>query len=164
MSEENMSAYLERLKQIEAEEMERPVESDPSLPINRPMKNTTNGLAIGGSPEEQEPDEEYKNSFFYQNFNNFMGNDEGFKGMFDEYTQLASGLKSQVDQGFMPLPIAEQKLRSYLEDSSNHYRAEASRNKDDPMNQENQQMMMQMIGALSNETPQGEEIQEGGMQ
>lgn len=156
-----MSAYLDRLKQIEMEETQQREEVDPSLPIRKPMKNTTSGLATG-APQEESPNEDYKNSFFYQNFDNFMSSDEGFQGMFNELTQLASGLKTQVDQGFMPKPIAEQKLRSFLEDNTNHYKQESLRKKNDPINQENQQMMAQMLGALSGETPQGEMNQEGG--
>lgn len=157
-----MNAYLERLKQIEMEDGQQREEVDPSLPIRKPMKNSTSGLATGAPQQEESEDESYKNSFFYQNFDNFMGSDEGFQGMFNEFTQLASGLKAQVDQGFMPKPIAEQKLRSFLEDNTNHYKQESLRKKDDPMNQDNQQMMAQMLGALSGESPQGEMNQEGG--
>lgn len=116
------NAYLERMGELEAQRRQKNDEvlQASGLPINRPKTEQPEGVPSGGSPKP-EVDESYKDSTFYQNFSHFQENDPYFGGVMKELTDLATGLREQVKQGYMPQQIAEQRLHQFVSDTSNHY-------------------------------------------
>lgn len=139
------NAYLTRLKQLrdkKVEDNEKKVQPF----LSRPMTRQAPGPGMGPgpnqpqAPEEQGPD---MNSLFGRNLESFKGEDKRFGQFFDEYRQMAEGLKEEVNNGFMPLPIAQQRLNSYLKDSAGFF----SRNKAGPM--DNPKVAEMMEGMLA---------------
>lgn len=125
------NAYLSRLKQLSDKKVtdnERKVQ--PLL--SRPLSRNAPGPGMGPGPnqpqaqEEQGPD---MNSLFGKNIESFQNQDKRFQSFMKEYGDLANGLRQEVDQGFMPMPIAQQRLKSYLQDSAGFFQ----RNKAGPM-------------------------------
>lgn len=116
------NAYLDRMGELEAQRRQKQDDTLQSsgLPINRPQKEQQTGVPSGTSPKTEE-DESYKNSTFYQNFDHFQQNDPYFGGVMKELTDLATGLREQVNQGYMPQQIAEQRLHQFVSDTSSHY-------------------------------------------
>lgn len=140
------NAYLSRLKQLSDKKVadnERRVQ--PML--SRPLTRNAPGPGMGPgpnqpqqAPEEQGPD---MNSMFGKNIEAFQNEDKRFQGFMKEYGDLANGLRQEVEQGFMPMPIAQQRLQSYLQDSAGFFQ----RNKAGPM--DNPQIAEKMEGMLS---------------
>lgn len=111
------SAYLERMTQLTQNKMDSAAKQF-GLPLNRPMNKTPAGMAGQPMPEEQ-PEEEGPdmNSFFGKTFQDMEGSDKRFGQMFQDLGKLASGLRQEVDAGFMPESIAKQRLQQYVADS-----------------------------------------------
>ncbi|QOC54809.1 hypothetical protein [Proteus phage 3H10_20] len=146
------NTYLERMKELEMENNpNRGIQESPSLPLHRPQDNKGNIMAKGLNEDQPEEDNSYQDSFFYQNVKNFQDNDEHFGGMFNELVDLASALRAQVEQGFMPKPIAEQRIRSFIEDSNKQYMRELPKIKKQKEQQETEQKMLALLGALGQE-------------
>lgn len=156
------NAYLERMNQLNEERVnanKRTLEASTGLPIQRPnnQQGSPSGVPTGEIPKPEE-DESYKQSPFYQNFDNFKQNDPHFGGVVDELTKLATGLREQVKQGFMPQQIAEDRLKQFVSDTSQHF----TRKEPELKKQAEQEQMMKMLGALSQGSqqqnqPQGEQ-------
>lgn len=139
------NAYLSRLKQLSDKKVvdnERRVQ--PML--SRPLSKQAPGPAMGPGPnqpveqEEQGPD---MTSMFGKNIEAFQGEDKRFGAFMKEYGDLANGLKQEVESGFMPMPIAKQRLESYLRDSAGFFQ----RNKAGPM--DNPKVAEMMEGMLA---------------
>lgn len=155
------NAYLERMGELEAQRRQRNVEElqASGLPIARPQSvQPPSGVPTGQSPKPEE-DESYKESTFYQNFDHFKQNDPYFGGMMDELTQLATGLREQVQQGYMPQPIAEQRLRQFVQDSASHFQRNEKPLMEKAKQEQDQQKIMgiinQFAGKPQQEEPQG---------
>lgn len=112
------SAYLERMTQLTQNKMDSAAKQF-GLPLNRPMNKTPAGMAGQPMPQEQEEEEEGPdmNSFFGKTFQDMEGSDKRFGQMFQDLGKLASGLRQEVEAGFMPEPIAKQRLQQYVADS-----------------------------------------------
>lgn len=139
------NAYLSRLKQLsdkKVEDNERRVQPM----ISRPLSRQAPGPGVGPGPnqpvqeEEQGPD---MTSLFGKNIEAFQNEDKRFGDFMKEYGDLANGLKQEVEQGFMPMPIAQQRLQSYLQDSAGFFQ----RNKAGPM--DNPEISAKVEGLLS---------------
>lgn len=146
------NAYLERMNQLQAERTsnnEKELSSAAGLPIQRPNNQTgsPSGVPTGESPKPEE-DESYKQTQFYKNFDNFNSNDKHFSGMFDELQKLATGLREQVQLGYMPQQIAEQRLKQFVGDSSAQYARMKPQIDKEKAEEEKQAQMKSMLGAL----------------
>ncbi|UIW10585.1 hypothetical protein PQC38_gp109 [Aeromonas phage BUCT695] len=116
------NAYLERMNQLKSERIKNnklSVETA-GLPIHKPNPENPSGIPVGNSPKPQE-DESYKDSHFYMQFNHFKENDEHFGGVAEQLTQLATGLRKQVQAGYLPPQIAEQKIHQFVMDSQKEF-------------------------------------------
>lgn len=155
------NAYLERMGELEAKRRQRADEfaQASGLPINRPQTNQSpSGVPTGQSPKPEE-DNSYKESTFYQNFDHFKQNDPYFGGVMDELTQLATGLREQVKQGYMPQPIAEQRLRQFVQDSASHFQRNEKPLMEKAKQEQDQQQIMGIINQFANK-PSQEQSQE----
>lgn len=158
------NAYLERMNQLQQERVRDNVQSferATGLPIQRPQapQQSPSGVPTGETPKPQE-DESYKDSQFYMNFNHFQQNDPRFSGVFDELTKLATGLRQQVQEGYMPPQIAQQRLRQFVADTSQQYTRNAKKFEREDAEAEKQKQMMALMGALG-QTAQGEQQPQG---
>lgn len=152
------NAYLERMGELEAKRRQRADEflQSSGLPINRPQTNQPpSGVPTGQSPKPEE-DNSYKESTFYQNFDHFKQNDPYFGGVMDELTQLATGLREQVKQGYMPQPIAEQRLRQFVQDSAAHFQRNEKPLMEKAKQEQDQQQIMGIINQFAGQQPQQE--------
>lgn len=146
------NAYLLRLKQLRDQKVE--AEERRAAPVlGRPMTRQAPGPAmVPNQPtaeEEEQPDME---SMFGKNLQSFEGEDKRFGQFMQEYAQLAEGLKQEVDNGFMPMPIAQQRLQSYLQDSAGYFQKNAAGPMDNP---EISAMMEGMLGqAMQGQLPE----------
>lgn len=117
--------YERRLRELQGKKEER-LNSNPLL--QRPKTNTIDTVMAKKmdpqqSPEDEEnPLSEYKDTHFYKNVERFKNEDPKFGSIMESYTQLAMALKDQVDNGFMPLPIAKQRLSQFLTDHRQGYK------------------------------------------
>lgn len=139
------NAYLSRLKQLSDKKVEDNTRRVQPM-ISRPLSRQAPGPAMGPGPaqpqeqQEQGPDME---SMFGKNLQSFQGEDARFGEFMQEYSNLAEGLRQEVEQGWMPRPIAEQRLKSYLQDSAGFFQ----RNAPGPM--DNPQVKEKVEGLLS---------------
>lgn len=158
------NAYLERMNQLQQERVRdnfQSFERSTGLPIQRPQapQQSPSGVPTGETPKPQE-DEAYKDSQFYMNFQNFQQNDPRFGGVFDELTKLATGLRQQVQEGYMPPQIAQQRLRQFVADTSAHYQRNAKKFEKEDAEAEKQKQMMALMGALGQTAGQGQQQEE----
>lgn len=138
------NAYMLRLKQLQDQKVESNAQRVAPI-LGRPMSRNAPGPAMDprqGVPAEEEvaPDME---SMFGKNMESFQGSDKRFGQFMQEYSSLAEGLKQEVDNGFMPMPIAQQRLKSYLSDSANYFRKNQATMMDNP------EVAAMMEGALA---------------
>lgn len=117
------NAYLDRMEQLNGKRVQsnvRQLSQMAGLPVQRPGDNgataSPSGVPTGNNPMPQE-DESYKKSTFFTNFNSHQNEDEHFGAFSDELTKLATGLRKQVEQGYMPQSIAEDNLRQFIGDT-----------------------------------------------
>lgn len=153
------NAYLLRLKQLRDQKVEANEQRVAPI-LNRPLSRNAPGPAMDprpGTPAEEEvaPDME---SMFGKNLESFQGQDKRFGKFMEEYANLAEGLKQEVDNGFMPMPIAKQRLESYLGDSANYFR------KNQPGIMDNPEVAAMMEGALARKMEQSGVNPEGAPQ
>ncbi|MGC5648105.1 UNVERIFIED_CONTAM: hypothetical protein RF648_19295 [Kocuria sp. CPCC 205274] len=68
-------------------------------------------------PQQPQEDESYKQTTFYSNFDHHRQNDPHFDSLTGEMTKLATGLRKQVEAGYMPPQIAQDNLKQFIQDS-----------------------------------------------
>lgn len=124
------NAYLLRLKQLRDQKV---ADNEQRVGLVKRPGSSVPGMGPQG-PGPQQPQQEQDegpdmNSMFGRNIQSFSGQDKRFDEFFKQYTQMAEGLKEQVNQGYMPMPIAEQRLQQYLNDSMQYF----SQNEATPM-------------------------------
>ena len=111
------SAYLERMTQLTQNKMDSTAKQF-GLPLNRPMNKTPAGMAGQPMPQQQEePEGPNMDTFFGKTFQQMEGEDKRFGQMFQDLGKLANGLRQEVEAGFIPEPIAKQRLQQYVQDS-----------------------------------------------
>lgn len=110
------SAYLERMTQLTQNKMDSAAKQF-GLPLNRPMNKTPAGMAGQPMPQQEEEQGPNMDSFFGKTFQQMEGEDKRFGQMFQDLGKLASGLRQEVEAGFIPEPIAKQRLQQYVQDS-----------------------------------------------
>lgn len=155
------NAYLTRLNQLREQKIEANERRVAPI-LNRPMTRQAPGPVMGPGPqapeeqgaEDQGPD---MSTMFGRNLEQFMGQDNRFGEMFQEFTKLAEGLKEQVQQGYMPQPIAEQRLRAYIDDSRGYF------TKNKPGLMDNPQFS-QVVNGMLEKTMANQGQQQGGEQ
>ncbi|MGL5013098.1 MAG: hypothetical protein ACRC6V_02250 [Bacteroidales bacterium] len=142
------NAYLSRLNQLRDKRVEENVRKVQPM-VRRPLSKQAPGPGVGPGParpeekEEQGPD---MGSMFGRNIESFGKEDLRFGKFMKEYGELANGLRQEVEQGYMPMPIAQQRLQSYLQDSAGFFQ----RNKAGPM--DNPEVAEKMEGLLAQAT------------
>lgn len=150
------NAYLERLNQLDVKKAATVKEqADKILPMNRPLNKNTPPMGSGVPVKMEQPQEEgpnFNNMFGY-NFNKFKEEDSRFEEFMQEYTKLAEGMKHEVASGFMPAPIAAQRLQSYLQDSKSYF------DKNQPTLMDNPQAKSAIQGMLAGQIQQGQQQQ-----
>lgn len=110
------SAYLERVQQLQTQKQDSAAQAM-GLPLNRPMNKTPAGMAGQPMPQQEEPQGPNMDTFFGKTFQQMEGEDKRFGQMFKDLSQLANGLRQEVDAGFMPESIAKQRIEQYVADS-----------------------------------------------
>lgn len=153
------NAYLTRLEQLKADKAQTVAQQAASigLPRQSPRNPAEQGNKMLGVPPKQE--EPQPANMFERNIENFRGQDVRFGEMMDEYTNLALGLREQVNSGYMPEIIAKKKLESYLEDSSQYFKTHAMKPTDNP---EVRGMLEGIMAQSGGQAPQGGPAQQGG--
>lgn len=151
------NAYLERMNQLQSERMNssrKEISEATGVPIHRPTQQqapgSPSGVPTGEAPLPPGEDDSYKNSHFYNAFTHYSDNDPHFGGVMDELTKLATGLREQVNNGYMPPQIARQRLTQFVGDTMSHFERESPRLEEE----QKQNQMAQMIGAMSNQVTQ----------
>lgn len=126
------NAYLSRLTQLRDRKVEDNTRKVQPL-MSRPMSRQAPGPAMGPGPNQpaEQPEEKGPDmgSMFGRNVEAFGKEDLRFDKFMKEYGELANGLRQEVESGYMPMPIAQQRLQSYLQDSAGFFQ----RNKAGPM-------------------------------
>lgn len=112
------TAYSKRMAELQQKTTDTRKEQLSTMFGLQRRPTTTNGPSIPNAP--QAPDESYKDTDFYKNLTYHRDNDEHFKNHLDSFTQLVMGLKNEVDKGYMPKPIAQQRIADYLHDGAMH--------------------------------------------
>lgn len=118
--------YTDRLDSLNSKRVTsnvRQISDMIGLPIRKPGQEgqivSPSGVPVGRAPINQEPqeDESYKNTAFYANFDYHRQNDPHFNNLSNEMTQMATGLRKQVEAGYMPQEIAQDRLQQFIHDS-----------------------------------------------
>lgn len=118
--------YTERLDALNDKRVNsnvRQISDIIGLPIRKPGSDQLqlpSGVPVGKSPMPQEgpgEDESYKNSTFWNNFDYHRQDDPHFNNLSTELTKLATGLRKQVEAGYMPPQIAQDNLKQFIQDS-----------------------------------------------
>lgn len=110
------SAYLERMTQLTQNKMDSAAKQF-GLPLNRPMNKTPAGMAGQPMPKQEEEQGPNMDNMFGKTFQQMQGEDKRFGQMVQDLGKLASGLRQEVEAGFIPEPIAKQRLEQYVQDS-----------------------------------------------
>lgn len=117
------SPYLDRMEQLDGKRTAsnfRQLSQLVGLPINKPGQGgqiaSPSGVPVGGVPKPTE-DEAYKQTTFFQNFDAHRQEDPHFDSFTNELTKLATGLRQQVQNGYMPQAIAEDNIRQFIADT-----------------------------------------------
>ena len=116
--------YERRMKELtENQQVHAAIMMGAPLPTSKPMDSSGNPLASNpdGNPNDQNAKEQaaaemFNRSTFGQMHNHFTENDKHYKSFTDNLTSLAMTLKSQVDNGYMPMAIAQQKIEDFVND------------------------------------------------
>lgn len=114
------NAYIKRLGQLREQKVQASEKKIQPL-LSRPLSKQAPGPAQNPNPprpEEAQPD---MTSMFGRNVEMFTGEDKRFGNFMQQYTEMANGLREQVKEGFMPEPIAKQRLEQYLGDSMKYF-------------------------------------------
>lgn len=117
--------YTDRLNELDGKRVNsnvRQLSDMIGLPIRRPGEasiSSPSGVPVGKSPMPpgHEEDESYKNTAFYHNFDTHRQNDPHYNNLTTEMTKLATGLRQQVDAGYMPIQVAQDNLKQFVQDS-----------------------------------------------
>lgn len=142
--------YERRMKALQDERVNHNVRTVNPF-IQRPTNSQPNGMA--SSPNIPDQSENIDSSTpFFMHVDKFKQQDPEFGSMMENYTQLALGLKSSVDQGIMPEPIARQKLQDFLNDQRESKRAQLAQ-------QEEKNKASSQMGSLGQALL---ELQQGG--
>lgn len=152
------NAYLDRLQENEqsrTQQNQQTLATATGLPISRPSTGDTSPSGVPtGKPPIPQDDESYKNTTFYQNFAHHQGQDPHFDGMVGELTKLATGLRQQVNNGYMPPIIAEKRIHQFVNDSVAHFERKAGQFAKENAEADKQQRMQAIMGALSQASQQ----------
>ncbi|MGL5015524.1 MAG: hypothetical protein ACRC6V_14750, partial [Bacteroidales bacterium] len=145
------SPYLERLEQLRETKMQ--TQSDAlGLPLNKPGAPVEgNGLAGNPMPEKPEQPGPDMTTMFGKTIQDLEGTDRRFGKMFQDLNKLASGLRQEVEAGFMPEVLAKQKIEQYVKDSQQWF------SKNDPKMMDNPQMYGAIEGILANKMGGGQQ-------
>lgn len=138
------NAYLSRLNQLRDKKIQSN-EMKIAPMMSRPLSRQAPGPGMGPGPAQPQQEEEQgpdMGTLFARNIESFRNEDKRFGQFMEEYTKMAEGLRAEVDQGYMPMPIAQQRLEAYLNDSSGFF----SRNAAGPM--DNPEVAAKMEGML----------------
>ena len=151
--------YTERLQQLDGKRVQsnvRLISDMVGLPLHRPGSDASlaspSGVPVGRAPLPQDPqeDESYKNSAFYANFDHHRQNDPHFDSLTGEMTKLATGLRQQVEAGYMPPQIAQDNLKQFIQDSFYRRGMADPHIKRQAAQQQQQAELMDQSGALLN--------------
>lgn len=152
------NAYMDRMNQLNQERVKDNAMqlSNLGLPIQRPNIQQNQNMPTGNIPKPEEPsvDESYKDSPFFANMNRFKEEDPQFGGMMEELTQLSTGLRQMVEQGFMPPQIAQQKVMQYIKDTQDQFVRTAPQRDKEMKEKQQKQMQEQLLGAVLGGQPQ----------
>lgn len=96
-----------------------------NLPSTAPLNRRAPGMA--GNPVPEGPEVPNMDSQFGRKFNAYSQRDPSFTPMMQEFTALTSGLKEQVDSGYMPEAMAKKNLEQYIMDMRGHRETEANK-------------------------------------
>lgn len=160
------NAYLDRMRELEDKRVSRnsqELETASGLPIQRPQNQQPPSNVPTGQSPKPEDDESYKQSLFYQHMDNFQQNDPHFGGVMKELTELATGLREQVKQGFMPEPIAQERLKQFVADTSDQYNRNAPRLQQEAKEQAQAKMIEGLIGKYANMPQQPQQMPNEGV-
>lgn len=152
------NAYTERLEENRQRKVEQNVARLNTLPLSKPLKQQLSGLAGGPSvPEPEKPNLPDMDSFFGQYVNRELQGDTRFQKMMQEYKDLALGFREEVNQGWMPPQIAQQRLKQYIDDNAQWF----DQNKRTPMdNPQMQEFMKNLAMKVQQEKQQAGPSQE----
>lgn len=89
--------------------------NDSLLPINQPGGNVDTQLPV--VKEKEDPMKAVEQTPFYQNHQRFMQNDPAYADQFNQFASTAAALHKEVQNGTMPQPIAEKRLREAVYDA-----------------------------------------------
>lgn len=152
------SAYLDRLTQLHDNKMESQAKAF-GLPINRPLSQSAPGMS--GNPMPQEPQEPMPdmNNVFGKTFEQLGGEDARFGTAMDDFKKLALGLREQVNAGYMPEPIARQKIQQYVNDSANWFNKNPATPMDNPEVQQMIEGLAKNMYEKEQQAPQGDQVE-----
>ena len=145
------NAYVRRLEQLRNQKVEDNKRRVLPRAVQRDVPEQQGGPAMGpGNPGAAEEEEVMANmdNMFGMSVQKFEGEDSRFQEFMKQYTQMANGLRQQVDQGYMPMPIAQQRLEQYLNDSRGYFSQNAASPMDNPQ-------VAQAIDGLMGQAMQG---------
>ncbi|MGL5582272.1 MAG: hypothetical protein ACRDCE_15110 [Cetobacterium sp.] len=149
------SPYLERLEQLRENKIQEQAESF-GLPLNKPLSQVPGGMA--GNPMPQRPEEPAPDmsSMFGRTVQSLQETDRRSTKMFEDLQKLATGLRQEVEAGFMPEVIAKQKIEQYVKDSQQWF------SKNEPGLMDNPQMYNAIEGILAQKMGGGQGAPQGG--
>lgn len=112
--------YTDRLNELDSKRVNTTAKQLGDM-IGIPLRKPGNIQAPNGGPliKPDLPDQtdSYKGTTFWANFDHHRQNDPHFDSMTDELTKLSTGLRKQVEQGYMPPQLAQDQLHQFIIDS-----------------------------------------------
>lgn len=153
------NAYLARMNELEqrrSTKNDEEARTAAGLPIQKPMAQEHTGMPYKEVEKPQE-DDSYKQSMFFMNHNDLMNSNERYKGAFDELSKLATGLREQVKQGYMPEAIAQDRIHQFVNDTANNFaKNETKFNEEDAAKAQQEQIgaLLQKFSGQPQQAPQ----------
>lgn len=126
------TAYQSRMQELQQAQQAHAAKITGSPLLQRPQQMSNDmASAPEGAPQKDETQEQmdaFHQTHFGQLTQRFEQEDPHYGHMVKNLTDLAMALKDQVDQGYMPMAVAQQKLHDFIGDHREGYKK--GRNKD----------------------------------
>lgn len=116
--------YERRMQELNNQQSDF-VANTTGIPVSRPQAGVQgSGMATNPMPQDQTAQQlqDFQKSHFGMMHDHYMQNDPHYGAVVDNLTQLSLALKDQVDNGFMPMSIAQDKIHQFIQDHREGYK------------------------------------------
>ncbi|MGL5012775.1 MAG: hypothetical protein ACRC6V_00580 [Bacteroidales bacterium] len=152
--------YSQRMSELDTRKVEAARRQFPDLSRPSPIRGNARDLNGNLAPSQEAPEGEADmESAFGMAFGHYGGQDSRFGQMMDDFQGLVSNLREQVKSGYMPEPIAQDRIRQFVSDGSQYF----SNHNATPMDNPEVAGMVEGMLAQQMQAQQEPQVEESGL-